>query len=369
MAGAGQRPGSRRISAAAARTARLVLLEWSDVGTDRAGRFASASRWTFRSASSWSSVGREVLEREQAARAAAERHSRTKDDFIAVLSHELRTPLNAIVGWVHVLKPGGGTPDCWRRAWTRSTATSRPRRGIISDILDVSRINSGKLRLRSANGPSPARWSPQLDRSAARSRSTAKHLHVESEREEAAQPAWLDPARFQQIFWNLMTNAIKFSPRGRAHRMALAREADRLTLWCGLRPRHRRRIPGPPVRPLHAERLAGQPVARRPGAGPVDRQAPGGAAWRRRQRRERRRRRGATLRVELSGAAPTGSPPRSLTEHQEPRPAPFTERVLDGLDVLVVEDDERRQRDDDRRAGRRAARMSAWRPTSRKRCG
>src|SRR4051812_20121575 len=79
---------------------------------------------------------RDVLEREQAARAVAERHSRTKDDFIAILSHELRTPLNAIMGWVHILKRRGTTPDGVRGldAIERNVNTQAR---IISDILDV----------------------------------------------------------------------------------------------------------------------------------------------------------------------------------------------------------------------------------------
>src|SRR5690606_24951323 len=88
----------------------------------------------------------EVLEREQAARQQAERHSRTQDDFIAVLSHELRTPLNAIIGWVHILKRRGALAGAEKglEAIERNVKTQAR---IISDILDVSRINSGKLRL------------------------------------------------------------------------------------------------------------------------------------------------------------------------------------------------------------------------------
>jgi PAS domain S-box-containing protein len=170
---------------------------------------------------------REVLEREQAARQVAERHSRTKDDFIAVLSHELRTPLNAIIGWVHILKRRGTTPEATRGldAIERNVKTQAR---IISDILDVSRINSGKLRL-------DREWADaaELVTSAIESLGgtiSEKKIVVEADVEQARDPAWLDPARFQQIFWNLMTNAVKFSPEGGRVSVTLRRPGERLVL-------------------------------------------------------------------------------------------------------------------------------------------
>jgi PAS domain S-box-containing protein len=170
---------------------------------------------------------RDVLEREQAARQVAERHSRTKDDFIAVLSHELRTPLNAIIGWVHILKRRGPTPEAAKGldAIERNVKTQAR---IISDILDVSRINSGKLRLdREWTDPAELVIS-SID--ALSASIEERHLRVDAEVESAHAQAWLDPARFQQIFWNLMTNAVKFSPdRGRVL-VRLQRQGDRLLL-------------------------------------------------------------------------------------------------------------------------------------------
>lgn len=170
---------------------------------------------------------RELLEREQAARAAAERHSRTKDDFIAVLSHELRTPLNAIVGWAHILRRRGITPEGLRGidAIERNAKTQAR---IISDILDVSRINSGKLQLE-RQWVDPAeliRGSiSSLDASIAE-----RHIRLESDLDGAHAPAWLDPARYQQIFWNLLTNAVKFSQDGGRVEVSLARTGERLRL-------------------------------------------------------------------------------------------------------------------------------------------
>src|SRR5205085_1661313 len=170
---------------------------------------------------------RDLLEREQAARKVAERHSRTKDDFIAVLSHELRTPLNAIMGWVHILKRRGITPEGTKGldAIERNVKTQAR---IISDILDVSRINSGKLRL-------DPEWTDAADLISSSIEALAgpageKHIRVDTDLESAHAPAWLDPARFQQIFWNLMTNAIKFSPENGRIEVRLRRAGDRLQL-------------------------------------------------------------------------------------------------------------------------------------------
>lgn len=170
---------------------------------------------------------RDVLEREQAARVEAERHSRTKDDFVAVLSHELRTPLNAILGWTHILKRRGIMPEGMRGidAIERNAKTQAK---IISDILDVSRINSGKLRL-------DREWADPIEVVTGAIDSLAgsideRRIQVDVDVSDAFQPAWLDPSRFQQIFWNLMTNALKFSPEGGRVEVRLERRRDRLVL-------------------------------------------------------------------------------------------------------------------------------------------
>jgi PAS domain S-box-containing protein len=170
---------------------------------------------------------RDLLEREQAARRSAERHSRTKDDFIAVLSHELRTPLNAIIGWVHILKRRGSTPEGTKglEAIERNVKTQAR---IISDILDVSRINSGKLRLDREWTDAAELVLSSID--ALSGSIDEKRIRVEARVQDARAPAFLDPARFQQIFWNLMTNAIKFSPEGGRILVDLQRTGDRLRL-------------------------------------------------------------------------------------------------------------------------------------------
>jgi len=170
---------------------------------------------------------RELLEREQAARQVAEHLARTKDDFIAVLSHELRTPLNAIMGWVHILQRRGTTPEGAKglEAIERNVKTQAR---IISDILDVARINSGKLRL-------DREWADPAELVASSVTALAgsiaqRRLQVHTELEDAHAPAFLDPARFQQIVWNLLTNAIKFSPEEGRILVRLQRAGDRLQL-------------------------------------------------------------------------------------------------------------------------------------------
>ncbi|MDT0137782.1 response regulator [Acidovorax sp. PRC11] len=169
----------------------------------------------------------EVLEREQVARATAERLGRTKDDFIAVLSHELRTPLNAIAGWVHILKRRGGTPELIKGLDSIHRNVKAQAR-IISDILDVSRINSGKLHLeREWTQPEEAVRSAI---EALQASIAEKRLTVDVQAGAGIGPAWLDPTRFQQIFWNLLTNAIKFSDNDGRIEVVLSREGNALTL-------------------------------------------------------------------------------------------------------------------------------------------
>jgi PAS domain S-box-containing protein len=204
----------------------LVHIEWSlspQVGRD--GRIATAMDVSDRF--ELEQRRHDLLEREQVARAQAERHSRTKDDFVAVLSHELRTPLNAIIGWVHILKRRGSTPEGLKGldAIERNVKTQAR---IISDILDVSRINSGKLQLE-RDWIDPAELIINSTTSL-RSAIDERQIAVETDVDGASERAWLDAARYQQIFWNLMTNAIKFSAHGGVVQVTLRRDGGRLRL-------------------------------------------------------------------------------------------------------------------------------------------
>ena len=170
---------------------------------------------------------REEIEREQVARASAERQSRTKDDFIAVLSHELRTPLNAIMGWTEVLLRLPHGPDI-RKGLEAIERNVKTQARLIADILDVSRVNAGKLRLY-REPVDPAQLVVESI-AALRTSIDEKRMHVATDVDAAHAVAWLDPARFQQVLWNLMTNAIKFSPAGSEIRVRLQRQGSTLRL-------------------------------------------------------------------------------------------------------------------------------------------
>lgn len=156
---------------------------------------------------------KQLLEREQAARASAERYSRSKDDFVAVLSHELRNPLSAIMLNVHqLLRKSPPTEFARNLDAIKRNASTQAR--IISDILDVSRINSGKLTLEREWVEPAALISSSLD--SLKAGIEAKKLLLSVELHTEGLKALLDPARFQQIFWNILTNAAKFSHEGGA---------------------------------------------------------------------------------------------------------------------------------------------------------
>ncbi|MDI1259118.1 response regulator [Aquabacterium sp.] len=169
----------------------------------------------------------QLLEREQAARVAAERISRSKDEFIAVLSHELRTPLNAILSWVHVLKHPEGVNNLTRglNAIARNAETQRR---LISDILDVSRMDLGKLRLELESVDVAELVSSAVTTLGALMRD--KSLTAQVDVEQATRPLTADPSRLQQIIWNLLSNAIKFSEPGGQITVQLLQTDAELTL-------------------------------------------------------------------------------------------------------------------------------------------
>lgn len=168
-----------------------------------------------------------LLEREQSARITAERHSQTKDDFIAVLSHELRNPLNAMLMGVHVLQLREMSPDVARGlAMIERNANTQAR--IISDILDVSRLNSGKLTLNREVVDPAALVAATLEDM--KSASDARSIAIATDLDSGSGPAWIDPIRFQQVLWNVLSNAIKFSEPGGRVVVLLTRDARVLQL-------------------------------------------------------------------------------------------------------------------------------------------
>jgi PAS domain S-box-containing protein len=162
-----------------------------------------------------------LLGSERAARTEAERANRIKDDFLATLSHELRTPLNAIVGWSQVLKGGQVSHPDMLEGLDAIDRNARAQAQLIADLLDVSRITSGKLRLDVRPVDLAATVAEALE--AVMPAALAKQITVERALDPAAGQVVGDPARLQQVIWNLVTNAVKFTPRGGLVRVTLDR--------------------------------------------------------------------------------------------------------------------------------------------------
>jgi signal transduction histidine kinase len=152
-----------------------------------------------------------LLVLEQAARKQAEEANRTKDEFLATLSHELRTPLNAILGWVQVLRTGKLDPAAGARALETIERNARSQAQLIADLLDVSRIITGKLRL----DFKPVELRRIIDSAleTVRPAADAKGILLDISIGPLASPVLGDADRLQQVTWNLLSNAIKFTPR------------------------------------------------------------------------------------------------------------------------------------------------------------
>lgn len=153
-----------------------------------------------------------LLERESGARAAAEESNRLKDEFLATVSHELRTPLTAILGWSRMLEGGSLDDSLASRAIETIRRNAKSQAQIIDDILDVSRIITGKLYLEL----NPMELAPVIEAAVNVVRPTAEARGIQIELKLESQPAVIngDANRLQQVLWNLVSNAIKFTPGG-----------------------------------------------------------------------------------------------------------------------------------------------------------
>ena len=153
-----------------------------------------------------------LLTREQELRADAEAANRLKDEFMATLSHELRTPLNAIIGWAHLLRTGTLDEPTSARALETIDRNAKAQNQLINDILDVSRIITGKLHLTQQPVDPGAVVEAALD--TVRPTAEARQIQMESSLEPGTGTVSADPDRLQQVVWNLLSNAIKFTPKG-----------------------------------------------------------------------------------------------------------------------------------------------------------
>jgi PAS domain S-box-containing protein len=152
-----------------------------------------------------------LVRKERAARAEAEAANRVKDEFLAMISHELRTPLNAIVGWTHLLKRGKLDQRDAGRAIQIIDRNATAQAAIINELLDVSRIISGKLKLdmKPVDLKDVIKQSVDVVRPAA----DAKLIEIVTSLDYTAGLVAGESVRLQQVIWNLLTNAIKFTPK------------------------------------------------------------------------------------------------------------------------------------------------------------
>ena len=169
-----------------------------------------------------------LLDSEREARAEAERTNQLKDDFLATLSHELRTPLSAILGWAQVLRRGTRDQADLHRGLQSIERNARAQAQLIEDLLDMSRITSDKvlLDLQTLAPASVIASAIETLRPAA----DAKHIAIHSNIASDAGSIAADPGRIQQVIWNLLSNALKFTPQGGRVDIGVRREASRLAI-------------------------------------------------------------------------------------------------------------------------------------------
>jgi signal transduction histidine kinase/ActR/RegA family two-component response regulator len=153
-----------------------------------------------------------LYETEQRLRAEAEAANRLKDEFLATVSHELRTPLTAIVGWSSMLRTGNFSAQATARAIETIERNAKAQTQIIEDLLDVSRIITGKLTLDTRRAELDSIIESSLE--SVRPAAATKGIRLTSKIDAGAGAVWGDPARLQQVMWNLLTNAVKFTPAG-----------------------------------------------------------------------------------------------------------------------------------------------------------
>jgi PAS domain S-box-containing protein len=163
----------------------------------------------------------QILESERAARSEAERLGHMKDEFLATLSHELRTPLNAIQGWATLLRQREVTREDTERGLETIERNVRAQGQIINDLLDMSRIISGKIHLE----VQPLRLHEVIQNAieTVRPSATAKHIRIHPLLDSSIAVMRGDPNRLQQILWYLLSNAVKFTPQGGRIQVVLER--------------------------------------------------------------------------------------------------------------------------------------------------
>jgi signal transduction histidine kinase len=189
-------------------TSALMTLLVAAVTVER--RKAEDEKW--RLASELERRRTDLLERESHARQQAEEASRLKEEFLATVSHELRTPLNAVVGWSRLLRSGKLDNDGMTHAVDVIERNAAAQRQIIEDLLDVSRIVAGKLRI--STQPVDLLLVIHAAIDAVQPAAEAKEIKISTHVEAPDLIVKADVERLQQVFWNLLSNAVKFTPHG-----------------------------------------------------------------------------------------------------------------------------------------------------------
>ncbi len=186
-------------------------------GHHQPGRFTEQHERLLEGIASWAAVALENA----ALYLTAQEANRLKDEFLAMLSHELRTPLNAILGYARMVRAGLMTGEKQGRALETIERNASALNRIVEDVLDISRIVSGKLRLRVQQSDLRPIVSAAVD--AVVPAAEAKRIRIERVLEGPDVPISGDPDRLQQVIWNLVSNAVKYTPRGGRVQITLLR--------------------------------------------------------------------------------------------------------------------------------------------------
>jgi PAS domain S-box-containing protein len=197
---------------------------------------------TFRDISQRKAVEAErqaLLDRQEEARSAADAANRSKDEFLATLSHELRTPMTAILGWASLLKDGRMDDERTQKALAALERSARAQATVIDDLLDISQIIRGTLRLavRRTSLPEILTEAAETVEPAVRGKQIDLRLHVDSD----VSTIDGDADRLRQVFWNLLSNAAKFTPEGGSIDVRVRRDGDFVRMevsdtGCGIDP-------------------------------------------------------------------------------------------------------------------------------------
>ncbi len=273
----------------------------------------------------------------------AEVASRMKDEFLATVSHELRTPLNAILGWSSLLKDGSRNAQDTKRALATIERNAQAQAKLIDDILDVSRIIGGRMRLEMR--PVVVSALVEAARDVVKPSAEAKGVHFEMEVAPDAGLILADADRLQQVLWNLLINAVKFTPKGGRVRLHVDRAEGAIRFvvsdtGAGIAAEHApfifdrfRQVDSSTTR-KHGGLGLGLAIARHIvelHGGTIAVASPGLG-------------RGATFTATLparSAEAADGAPAATATAHTERASVrPLAADALGGIEILVVDDDD-----------------------------